>query len=179
MRFVNAARGFLLAIPLAMLALSACQRYRESYAPPEQRAAIDDPERWERIVHMTDVDAPDHFIADISDPLAGNWRWTGKRPMVQLGVPADANVKYHIEFAIPQETFRSTGPVTLTFLVNGRALDARHYEAAGSYEFEKDVPSEWILRGADVRLGAEIDKILSLNGRTYGFLLIAVGLKRN
>jgi hypothetical protein len=198
MRFVNGARRGLLAMPLAipllMLTLCACKRYPESYAPPLQRPNFEDPECWERVIHMTDVDAPDHFIADIADPLAANWRWSGKRLMVHLDVPAQeglaqaplpqtqmqhTKLAYHIEFAIPQETFRSTGPVTLTFLLDGHALDVRRYDAAGPYQFEKYVPPEWISSGGNIRLGAEIDKVFSSQGRTYGFLLIAIGLKRN
>ena len=180
MRFVKAARW---SLPV-MLALSACARYPESYAPPDQRPNFEDPERWERVIHMIDVDAPDHFVADITDPLATNWRWTGKRPMVHLNIPAQtyptqSRLRYNIEFAIPQETFRWTGPVTLTFLVNGHALDMQRYDAVGSYQLEKDVPPNWIARGGDVRLGAEIDKVFSSTGRTYGFLLIAIGLRRN
>jgi hypothetical protein len=174
----------LLATLLATLALCACDRYPESYAPPPQHPNFEDTGRWERVVHMTDVDAPEHFVADITDPLAANWRWTGKRPMIRLDVPAHqglarAPFTYHIEFAIPQETFASTGPVTLTFLADGHTLDAKHYAAAGSYAFEKDVPAEWTAHGGEIRLGAEIDKVLSSRGRAYGFLLIAIGLKRN
>ncbi len=156
-----------------------CDRYPESYAPPAQRPDFQDPERWERVIYMTDVDAPDHFASDIFEPLAGNWRWAGQRPMIHLQVPAQGRFRYHVEFAIPQETFRSTGPVTLTFLVDRHALDAKRYAATGVYEFEKDVPPEWISQGGEIRLGAEIDKVFVPAGRTYGFLLIAIGLKRN
>src|SRR5208283_3852059 len=123
---------------------------------------FEDPDRRERGIHMTDIEAPEHVVADISDLLAANWRWTGRRPMVRLDVPArqelgPAPLKYHIEFAIPEVSFRVTGPVTLTFLVNEHVLDRKQYAAVGLYEFEKDIPAEWISRG-DATLGAEIDK---------------------
>jgi len=127
---------------------------------------------------MTDVDARDHFVSDIFEPLAANWRWTGKKPVIRLHAPPGAARKYSIEFAIAEQAFRETGPVTLTFLVNGRLLDRKRYSAVGSYIFEKDVPPEWIAPG-DVTLGAEIDKMLAKDGRTYGFVLIAIGLKRS
>jgi hypothetical protein len=168
------------ALPAILPALitCACERYPDAFAPPAQRPSFEDPQRWQRVVHMTDVDAPDHFVTDIFDPLAANWRWAGKRPAIQLRVPAHALLKFHIEFAIPAETFASTGPVMLTFFVNERALGTMRYTAAGSYQFEKDIPAEWIAAG-DIRLGAEIDKVVSLNGKTYGFLLIALGLARS
>lgn len=127
---------------------------------------------------MTDVDARDHIIADIFDPLAANWRWTGKNPSIRLNTPPNLHRAFRIEFVIPEQGFRVTGPVTLTFLVNGHVLDRKRYAAAGTYVFEKDVPSEWIATG-DVTLGAEIDKVLPApSGPPYGFLMVAIGLKR-
>ena len=179
--YANGARARLIALlPAMSLALltCACERYPDAYALPAQRPNFDDPQRWQRVVHMTDVDAPDHFVTDIFDPLSANWRWAGKRPTIHLNAPAYAPLRFHVEFAIPPETFRSTGPVMLTFFVNERALGTMRYTGTGSYEFEKDVPPDWIA-GSDIRLGAEIDKVLLLKGRTYGFLLIALGLARS
>jgi len=128
---------------------------------------------------MTDVDARSHFVADIFEPLAANWRWTGKRPSIHLNTPPHVNRKYRIEFVIPEQAFRVTGPVALTFLVNGHALGREHYTMAGAYTFEKDVPAEWIASG-EATLGAEIDKVVPApNGSHYGFLMVALGLKRN
>lgn len=163
---------------LATLMLCACERFPEFYSPPVQQPVFDDPERWERVVHMTDVDAREHFVADIIEPLAANWRWTGKRPMIRLNVPEHIQRTYRIEFVIPEQSV-AAGPVTLTFLVNGHALDRKQFARAGPYTFEKEVPPEWISGGA-VALGAETDKVFSVkNGPTYGFLLITIGLKRN
>jgi len=169
--------GFLL---LAILPVCACEHWPESYAVPVQRPAFDDPDRWERVVRMTDVDAQEHFMSDIFDPLAGTWRWTGRRPMLRLHAPEQTRRSYFIDFAIPQQTLKSTGPVTLTFLVNGHILDRRTYKTAGENTFEKVVPSEW-LTGGDTTLGAEIDKTYTQKsgGRSYGFLLISLGFRRN
>ena len=63
---------------LAAVAFGSCNRVPDSFPVPEQQPRIDDPHTWERIVRMTDVDARDTFVADIFEPLAANWRWTGK-----------------------------------------------------------------------------------------------------
>jgi hypothetical protein len=161
------------------LLLCSCDRVPDFYPTPAQRPAFDDPHRWERIVHMTDADAQEHFVADVFDPLAANWRWTGRRPLIRLKAPAQASLRYHIQFAITPQTFQTTGPVVLTFLVNGRSLDRAPYAAAGEYIFEKDIPADWITGGETI-LGAEIDKLFleKDSGKTYGFLLISLGLKR-
>ena len=158
--------------------LCACERWPEAYPVPAQQPTFEDAERWERIVHMTDVDAHDHFTGDIFDPLSANWRWTGKKPLIRLNAPAGVRRNYSIQFVIPDAAFRVTGPVTLTFLVNGHVLDRRSYSAAGPYTFEKEVPSEWI-SGGETTLGAQIDKTYKAeNQPAYGFLMVAIGLKR-
>ena len=68
-------------------------------APPA--SLFEDPERWERVIRMTNVDAPDHFLAGINNFLAINWRLTGKRPLVRLDVPTQlgfvkTRFKYHL-----------------------------------------------------------------------------------
>ena len=169
---------------LAMLTLCSCERAAEFYPLPAQRPAFPDPDLWERIVQMTDADAQEHFVADVFDPLAANWRWTGKRPLLRLDVPqltapAHASLRYHIQFAVPELTLQANGPVTLTFLVNGHSLDRKQYVAAGEYTFEKNIPAAWIT-GGDTRLGAEIDRTFQPKntGPKFGFILVALGLKR-
>ena len=127
---------------------------------------------------MTDVDARDHFVADIFEPLAANWRWTGRNPTIRLKAPPNLARAYSIEFAIPERDLRITGPVTLTFLVNGHVLDRKRYTAAGAYVFEKQIPPEWMATG-EATLAAEIDKVLPVpNGPPFGFLIVSIGLKR-
>jgi hypothetical protein len=169
--------GFLL---LVLLPLSSCEHGPDYYSVPAQRTSSDDPNHWERIVRMTDADAPEHFLGDILEPLSGTWRWTGKRPSIRLRAPAHAQRAYFIDFAIPENTLKSTGPVTLTYLVNGRVLEQRQYSTPGEYTFEKDVPPEWIATTVTT-LGAEINKTYSEpgTGKAYGFLLVSLGLKRN
>ena len=169
--------GFLV---LAVLPLCCCAYQPDSFPVPLQRPPFDDPDRWERVVRMTDVDAQEHFVSDVFDPLAATWRWTGQRPTIRLHAPERAALQYHMEFAIPQETLKSTGPVTLTFLVNGHILDRRTYKTAGENTFAKVVPSPW-MTGGDTTLGAEIDKTYTQKsgGRSYGFLLISLGFRRN
>ena len=98
---------------LAAVAFGSCNRVPDSFPVPEQQPRIDDPHTWERIVRMTDVDARDTFVADIFEPLAANWRWTGKNPTIRLMVPPHLHRAYRIEFVIPEQSFRVTGPVEL------------------------------------------------------------------
>jgi hypothetical protein len=161
---------------LAAVSLAGCRNIPAPYAPPEQRPRFDDPAHWQRIVHMDDVDAPDHFVRDIAAHLDGTWRWGTKRPAVRIHALAAENLKYAVELAVPEATFRSTGPVTIAFLVNEKVLDRVRYETAGTHKFEKPVPSGWLRPEEDVVLGAEIDKIYMEGPTPRGFIIVSMGL---
>ncbi len=45
-----------------------------------------------------------------------------------------------MDFSIPERTMRDTGPVTLTFTVNGKLLDRLRVEQAGEHHYAHDVP---------------------------------------
>jgi len=156
--------------------LTGCQNIPAPYAPPEQEPRFDDPAHWQRVIHMDDVDAPDHFFRDIASHLDGAWRWGAKRPAVRIRALTSENLKYVVDLAVPEGTFRTTGPVNITFLVNGRALDRVRYDTPGEHTFEKSVPDGWIRTGEDTVLSAEIDKIFMDGNTPRGFIVVSMGL---
>jgi hypothetical protein len=161
--------------------LTACQRQPETFAPPVQRQPLDDfrPYRAARIVKMNDADAEAFFTADIvKGPVDTTWRWTGKRPAITLHPRSVDGLVYEIEYAVPDVTFKATGPVNITFLVNNRALDTVHITAPGPQMYRKVVPPGWMIAGQPSELAAEIDKTYksSLDGETLGFILTSIGL---
>jgi len=105
-----------------MLTSSACQNMPGPFAPPVQRQPLADfrPYRISGIVNMSDADAQTRFVQDITGLQAATWRWTGKRPTVRVMTRSTENLKYTIDFAIVEATLATTGPVTVTFLVNDR-----------------------------------------------------------
>ena len=158
----------------------ACQNMPGPYAPPVQRQPLEDfrPYRMSAVVNMSDEDAKQHFVKDITWLDAGSWRWTGKRPTVQVRVRSVDKLRYTIDFAIVEATLRTTGPVTISFLVNDRVLDRVKYPHAGSQHFEKTIPAGWITAEQDVTVGAEVDKLwLSPGGGPeLGIILVRMGL---
>jgi hypothetical protein len=170
----------LLALPGAVL-LCGCQNLPAPYAPPEQRQSFENfaPYRIRRVVNMADGDAEKHFVRDIGG-LGGTWRWTGKHPEVRVFLRTNQMLHYVIDFTIVEATFKDTGPVTLSFFVNGHLLDKATYEAPGSQHFEKPVPEEWVEAGKDATVAAEIDKvwISPADGAALGFILTGIGLRQ-
>jgi hypothetical protein len=164
----------------AILTTSACQNMPGPFAPPVQRQPLQNfrPYRMSAIVSMSDEDAKTHFVQDITSFETATWRWTGKRPTVRVRMRSAENLRYTIDFAIPEATLRVTGPVTVSFLVNDRMLDRTRYNRAGNQHFEKAVPSNWVTAGQDVTVGADVDKLWVSpdDGTKLGMILVRIGL---
>lgn len=159
--------------------LCGCQNMPGPYAPPVQRPVFEEyqPE-FVNIVNMGDPDAPAHFVQDISNKAEGSWRWCGQRPTVIVRVKSAEQLKYTIDFAVPEATFHDTGPVTLSFFVNSHLLDRVRYTAPGQLHFEKAVPPDWVTPRQDTLMAAAIDKMwVSKDGVRLGFIITRIGLR--
>lgn len=154
----------------------------EPYAPPEQRQTFENfrPYRVTRVVEMSDGDAAEHFVRDISGAGTANWRWVGQRPTVRVMLRSNQDLIYTIDFTIAGATFQDTGPVTLSFYVNDHLLDKVRYTSFGPHHFEKKVPADWVETNKEATVAAEIDKVWVSkdDGAKLGFLLTRIGLKQ-
>ena len=152
----------------------------EPYAPPVQRQPFEDarPHHIARIVAMADADAAAHFVRDIPPGEAAAWRWTNQNPAVRVLMKTTQGLRYTLDFTVPEVTFKQTGPVALTFRVNGHVLDTVKYTAFGEYHFEKAVPPEWVDTQKEALLEASIDKVFVApgDGAKLGFILTRIGL---
>ncbi len=152
----------------------------EPYAPPVQRQPFENfpPQRTARVINMSDPDATVYFVQDISGKLEGTWRWCQQRPTIRIRSRTNENLKYLIDFTLPEATFRDTGPVTLSFYVNDHLLDRVQYRSPGQLHFEKPVPPEWVTPDQDSTIAAEIDKmwVSKEDGARLGFILVRMGL---
>lgn len=129
---------------------------------------------------MSEPGAPLYFVRDIAGGADVSWRWTGKRPAVRFRVGGNENLKYTIDFTLPEATFKDTGPVTIAFTVNDHVLDRVRYARQGRQHFEEPVPPEWIEPDEFAVVGAEIDKVWTAkgDGAQLGFILSRIGLTK-
>ena len=152
----------------------------EPYAPPVQRQPFEDarPHHMSRIVDMTDEDAESHIVADILPGGPAAWKWAHQKPTVKVQVRSNQGLRYVIDFSLPDVTFKETGPVTVSFLVNDHLLDSVRYAAPGEYHFEKPVPAEWVEPFKDTLVAASVDKVwvAPTDHAKLGLILTRIGL---
>src|SRR4051812_22856479 len=161
--------------------LCGCGNLPEPYAPPAQRQLFVAPPEAARLINMSDADAENHFIHDVSPELDGNtWRWTGRRPTIRLRTGTNPKLAYSMDFVIAESTLRHTGPVTLALFVNDHLLDRLRYASPGRRRIKKPIPTEWLAQDENAILAAEIDKVwtpLQPGATPVGFILVALGLE--
>lgn len=157
--------------------LTGCQNMPPPYALPEQRTALP-AFRPYRILRVADM-GKDGFLRAVRDilPPAEGWSWTNANPAVRVDAKGAGSAKLLVDFAVPEATFRFTGPVTITFLVNENRLPSQRYDQPGERHLQLDLPRGWVREGENI-LGAEIDKVWTspADGVKLGFILNRMGL---
>ena len=161
----------------ALLTVS-CGREPGVYAAPPQRS-IDlgpDPDGPHAFVAMDDPVADDYLVNDIS-PEHGFRRWAFTRPELRFRLNDVRHLIFTAEFAIPEVTYKVTGPVTVSYAVNGRTLGAIRCDHAGDFRLEKPVPDGLVEPGKFVRVTFEANPrwISPDDGAQLSFLLRSAG----
>lgn len=150
----------------------------EDWAPPQKAGGAPEPAPIGDFVKMPDANAKAYFVRDvIPDLQASAWRWVNKRPELQFRLASTENRKFAMDFALPEVTFKDTGPITITYYVNGRVLDKVKYTKAGNQKFEKAVPAEWLKKDAPNVVAAEVENawVSPRDGIVLGFILVSAG----
>lgn len=170
-----------IALMLSLFALVVgCNRTPQLQPLPPQRVSANTLQQNSvgSFVAMNHPRAELYFVSDVIGALESNvWRWTGKKPTLRFRLPATEHLSFTADFTVPELTFRDTGAVTISFVVNGHALDAVRYDTPGEKHFQKPVPAEWLHSDAENIVSAEIDKlwVSKDDHATYGFILIRAG----
>lgn len=172
-------RARLILVSLLIL-LSACVTIPDSYAPPIQRKPIDgiEPAAGKAFVRMGETSAASYIVGDVNEAIeGGGWRWTKRKPTLRLQLKRITNQKFEADLTIAANTFRETGPVSITFTINDHELARESYTEAGRHTFKKAVPAEWLHMAGDNIVTMEIDKLWTspLDGVELGFILASAG----
>jgi len=131
------------------------------------------------MVAMDNSDADRLIVKDIYGGTGVSWRWTKQEPTVRVPVLSAENIKFSADFALWDDAFKITGPVEISFLVNGKLLDKVRYITSGDKHFEKLVPADWLAGNAEATVAMSVDKlyIAPRDGAKFGVILARLGLK--
>ncbi len=133
------------------------------------------------VTHFITMSAPNaeaHFVRGVSRHLeGGSWRWLEPRAELMFRLPSTRNLRYVMEFSVPEVTFPQRGPVTITISINDHLLDRVRYVKGGEYRYEKAAPPEWLRTDVHNYVTLEIDKpwVAPADGAQLGFILKSAG----
>jgi len=130
------------------------------------------------MVSMDSADSDQLIIKDIY-PGGMPWRWTSQEPTIRVPLLSTENLKFSVDFTLWDETFKVTGPVEISFLVNNKLLDKVRYDTSGSKHFEKPIPPDWLTGNSEAALALSIDRVFVAyrDGSKFGVVLTRLGLK--
>jgi hypothetical protein len=152
----------------------------DSYTPPPQRPPLVVPSSagLSYFVSMTDSNASAYIVQGIGRDTEGTgYRWTFEHPVLRFFVPRMDQPKFVMDFALSRRTFRTTGPVTLTFTLNGKAFDRKTWQLPGQQHYEYEVPVEFFRWEAVNLVAIDPDKVWTSpdDGAKLGFVVSRVG----
>ncbi|MBV9768740.1 MAG: hypothetical protein JOZ32_04145 [Bryobacterales bacterium] len=167
---------------LCVLCLASCDRLPDTYPPPEQRHPVEgyNPGPDALMVNMDDSDADSRIVKDIYGATSASWRWTSQNPTVKLLLFSTENLKFIADYAIWDDGFKFTGPLEISFLVNGNLLDKIRYTTPGVKHFDKPVPADWLSVDFPTTVSMFIDKlyVAPRDGAKFGVILVRLGFKQ-
>jgi len=160
-------------------ALAGCGRQAGSYpVPPQQSLDLGlDPGHLKPYIVMDDPTVAEYIVTDISaEP--GYRRWAFLHPELKVQVKDPRHLKLVAEFALPEATYKVTGPVTVSGAVNGHAVGSIRCDHAGDWKLEKPVPDGIIKPGEETRLSFEANPrwVSPDDGAQLSFFLRGAGL---
>jgi len=126
---------------------------------------------------MDDPHADQYLVRDFQDHGPGTWRWAYSHPVMRFFVPDAPRLKFTVDLALPERTFRETGPVTLTLRLNGTVFGRHRCDQAGPQQFSQPVPNELLRRGAVNLVAIDPDPVWvsKADGGRLGFILSRAG----
>jgi hypothetical protein len=177
-RLVLSAAGLV----VVCLAATGCGGGGPWFAVPEQHRGLAEASLPPAIeVDMASPDASDHIVSGIYPPAPGvGWRWTEANPEVWVMLERVDGLRFTADFAIWDDGFKQTGPVTLAFSVNGHVVGTERYTTPGVKHFEAPAPEAWLSPLKRATAGIAIDKVYvsPRDQKRFGIILVRIGFKR-
>jgi hypothetical protein len=158
----------------------ACGREAGWYPIPTQQSLNlgPDPGGVGPLVKMSDPDADDYIVRDI-DRMPGVWRWAFAHPELRFRLRSAGDSRFTAQIAIPEVTFRATGPVRITYFIDGRSLGSIHCDHPGKFDVDQALPAGWVEADQYVHVTFETDRhwVSPEDGAQLSFQIFETGFR--
>ena len=127
---------------------------------------------------MTEARTDQFIVAGIPLGLgAGARRWTTESSAVRCKLPTGGPWNIAMDFIVTGITLQKTGPITITFTVDGKEVQSLRCDHPGERQFRAPLPANLAAAGKELVLQASIDKpyIAPEDGSKLGVLVSAMG----
>lgn len=164
-----------LAALLAAVLLQAGCTPAEAPLPP-QRPTYSGPERapYGAYLRVADPNAAAAIVSGVR-PEA-RWGWTARHAKLRFHIPDGRAYDFSANLYLAAETLPRTGPVAISFAIDGKPLGVLRAGEPREYTFTRPVPAGWLRAGATVEVAIETDRVWTApDGAEYAFLLVAAG----
>jgi hypothetical protein len=154
---------------------------RESKELPPQYADRGElPSSTPPFVEMSHPGAPSTIVKDVSATVeAGTWRWTGEHPTLKVRIPDTQGWRLLVRYAVSDVTFKETGPVKITYALNGKDLQTEMVKAPGDRVFNQPVPAAMLNQGENIiSIHVHNPWTSPTDGAKLGLILTGAGLVR-
>jgi hypothetical protein len=128
------------------------------------------------LVKMSDPDADDYIVRDV-DPMPGVWRWAFAHPELRFRMRDTNHSRFTAEIAVPEVTFRVTGPVGITYYIDGRMLGSIRCDHSGKFEIDHAIPLGWMDANRYIHVTFEADRrwVSPDDGKQLSFQILQAG----
>jgi hypothetical protein len=161
------------------IALTAGCGWKPGIYPPPPQQSLElglDPGHLKAFVLMDDPTVAEYIVNDIS-PEPGLRKWAFLRPELKFQVKDPSDLKLVAEFALPEVTYKVTGPVTVSAAVAGRTVGSIRCDHAGDWRLEKPVPEGLVNAGEEIHVTFEVNRrwVSPEDGAQLSFFLRGAG----
>jgi hypothetical protein len=171
----------MLTIVIAGALCTSCGRQPAEYPVPAQRSLNlgQEPGGLGAFVTMDDAAADDYIVRDIA-PNRDHHRWAFAHPELRFRIKESGFATFTAEFALPEATFKATGPVSVSAAVAGKTLGSIRCDHAGDYRIELPVPPGILAPGKEVHVTLEAAPrwVSPADGAELSFYLKSAGFTR-
>jgi hypothetical protein len=127
---------------------------------------------------VDDADAAEFVVRDVDLANGGKgWCWTLGQPQLRFVLNSVERQKFVADFGVNDVTFAQTGPINVSFRINGQLLGEVHCPKPATMHFEKPVPASWLSTAKYTRVIIQADKnfVSKGDGAELGFMLMRAG----